>query len=245
MTLFIFGWLAAQEMVVRVYAPAWKELARISPKYDLDIAGARAGEYYDLVVDNEGLTRIIGLGLAYEVVVHDLELAKESVRAEYLSYAELEDSLRQLAQDFPSICKFDSLPITTYEGNWIYGIKISDNPYLEENDEAGFLIDGTHHANEWACMPVVMFFVDSMLSSYGSVPEITEIINNTEIYCFPVINVDGYLYDYPATLYWRKNREPFGDSVGTDPNRNYAGCSPEIAGAWGAVDEGQASLCSL
>jgi len=242
--LFFFtlvGWLAAQEMVVRVYAPTWHDMKKVSSKYDLDIAGARAGEYYDLVVDNEGLNRVIVSGLNYEVVVHDLALAKESVRADYLSYAQIEDSLRQLAQDYPSICKVESLPIPTYNGNWIYGIKISDNPHLEEDDEPGFLIDGTHHSNEWACVPVVMFFADSMLSAYGSVPEIAEIINNTEIYCFPVINVDGYLYDYPATLYWRKNREPFGGSIGTDANRNYAGCSPDIEGDWGAVDEGQAS----
>ncbi|UCD05509.1 MAG: immune inhibitor A [candidate division WOR-3 bacterium] len=232
---------SAHEMVVRVYAPTWKDMERISVKYDFNIAGARAGEYYDLVVDSEGFRRIVGSGLHYEVLVHDLALAKENVRAEYLSYAEIEDSLRQLVQDYPSLCKLDSLPIPTFEGNWIYGIKISDNPHLEEDDEPGFLIDGTHHSNEWACVPVILFFVDSILSAYGSVSEITEIINNTEIYCFPVINVDGYLYDYPTGFYWRKNREPFGGYTGNDPNRNYRGCSPDIEGDWGAVDEGQAS----
>jgi len=232
---------SAQEMVVRVYAPTWQDMERISVKYDFDIAGARAGEYYDLVVDSEGFRRIVGSGLYYEVLLHDLALAKESVRAEYLSYTEIEDSLRQLVQDYPALCKLDSLPIPTFEGNWVYGIKISDNPHLEEDDEPGFLIDGAHHSNEWACVPVILFFVDSILSAYGSVSEITEIINNTEIYCFPVINVDGYLYDYPTGFYWRKNREPFGGYTGNDPNRNYRGCSPDIEGDWGAVDEGQAS----
>ncbi len=241
--LVVVGCLFAQDMVVRVYARSWRDLKRISTENDLDISGARAGQYYDLVVDGEGLNRVIASGLPYEVVVYDLALAKESVRADYLSYTEIEDSLRQLALDFPSICKFDSLPIPTYEGNWIYGIKISDSPNLEENDEPGFLIDGTHHAREWACVPVIMFFADSILSAYGSVPEITEIIDNNEIYCFPVINVDGYIYDYnpPVGSWWRKNREPFGGSIGTDANRNYAGCSPDIEGDWGAVDEGQAS----
>ncbi|UCG29775.1 MAG: immune inhibitor A [candidate division WOR-3 bacterium] len=234
-------WASAQEMVVRVYAPTWHDMEKVSIKYDFSIVGARAGEYYDLVVDSDGFNRISGSGLYYEIIEHDLAAAKERVRAEYLSYAEIEDSLRQLAQDYPSLCKFDSLPITTQNGNWIYGIKISDNPYLEEADEPGFLIDGTHHSNEWACVPVIMFFVDSMLSAYGSVSEITEIVDNTEIYCFPVINVDGYLYDYPAGYYWRKNREPFAGSIGNDPNRNYRGCSPDIEGDWGAVDEGQAS----
>lgn len=236
----LMGLIAAQQQVVRVYARNWHELKRISAKQEFDIAGVRSGVYYDIVADDAMLDQIRGSGLGYEVVVHDLALAKEGVRAEYLSYAQVEDSLRQLAQDFPTICKFDSLPIPTYEGNWIYGLKISDNPYLEEDDEPGFLIDGTHHSREWACVPVVMFFADSMLSAYNVVPEITDIINNTEMYCFPVINVDGYLYDYPGGNMWRKNREPFGGSIGTDPNRNYPGCSPNIEGDWGAVDEGQA-----
>jgi hypothetical protein len=241
LALLLMTIVFAHERVVRLYATSRNDLRRISPKLDLDIAGARAGEYYDVVADDGLLAAIQGSGISYEVIIHDLAYLKESVRAQYLSYSELEDSLRQLAQDFPAICKFDSLPIPTYEGNWIYGVKISDNPSIEEDDEPGFLVDGTHHSREWACVPTVVFFADSMLRAYNSVPEITEIINNTEIYCFPVINVDGYIYDYPAGLSWRKNREPFGGSIGTDPNRNYPGCAPDIEGDWGAVDEDQAT----
>lgn len=239
--LLFMGVLFSQQRIVRVYARSLNHLSRISAKLDLDIAGVQAGISYDIVADDVVMGQIIGSGLSYEVVVHDLAVAKENVRADYLSYAEIEDSLRQLAQDYPAICKFDSLPILTYEGNWIYGIKISDNPHIEEDDEPGFLIDGVHHSREWACVPVVMFFADSMIAAYNVDPGITSIINNTEIYVFPVINVDGYLYDYPAGVSWRKNREPFGGETGTDPNRNYGGCSPDIAGDWGAVDEYQAT----
>jgi hypothetical protein len=241
--LFFSTLVLAQNMVVRLYVPSLQDLRQISPKLDLDITGAHAGEYYDIVADGALLDVIRFSGISFEVIIHDLAHAKESVRAQYHSYAEIEDSLRQLAQDFPSICKFDSLPIPTYQGNWIYGVKISDNPYLEEDDEPGFLIDGTHHSREWACVPTVMFFADSLLSAYGSVPEITEIIDNTEIYCFPVINVDGYIFDYSwqGDSSWRKNREPFGGAIGTDPNRNYSGCAPDIESDWGAVDEYQAS----
>ena len=239
--LILSGLVIGQEMIVRVYAPSWRALKQISPKYLLDIAGARAGEYYDIVADQRVLNKIINSGLPYEVVVHSLTYEKEKVRAAYLSYSEVNDSLRKLAQNFPSICKFDSMPIPTYEGNWIYGIKISDNPNIEEEDEAGFFVDGLHHSREWACPITVLFFADSMLEAYGVVPEITEIINTTEIYCFPIINPDGYLYDYPSGNYWRKDREPFGGYIGTDPNRNYGACAPDIECDWGAVDEGQAT----
>jgi hypothetical protein len=231
----------SQDMIVRVYAPTWDDLKRISPKYLLDIASVRAGEWYDIVADREVFNKIVASGLTYEVIVHSLAQQKNAVRADYLSYTETNDSLRQFVQNYPLICKLDSLPIPTHEGNWLYGVKISDNVHIEEDDEPGFLVDGLHHSREWACIPTVMFFADSMLTSYGVVPEITDIINTTEIYCFPIINADGYLHDYPTGLSWRKNREPFGGAIGTDPNRNYPGCAPYLEGDWGAVDKGGAS----
>jgi hypothetical protein len=231
----------SQEMVVRVYAPSWESLKKITPKYQLDIAGAHAGEWYDIVADQEMLNKIAATGFSYEVIVHSIELEKNKLRAQYLDYYEVNDSLRQMVLNYPSICKLDSLPIPTYQGNWLYGVKISDNPHIEENDEPGFLVDALHHSREWACPIVVLFFADSMLKAYNHVPGITDIINTTEIYCFPIINADGYLYDYPGANWWRKDREPITLGTGIDPNRNYSGCAPEIEGDWGAVDEGQAS----
>jgi hypothetical protein len=237
----LIAFCVGQDMIVRVYVPSWKDLGRISEKpQNLDIAAGQYGEWYDLVVDREGLDRVIASGLPYEVTIYSLESEKEKIRGSYLSYSEINDSLRNFATNYTSICKFDSLPNTTYEGRWIYGVKISDNVNLEEDDEPGFTIDGCHHSREWATPQAVLFFADSMLRSYGEVSEITDIIDSTELYCFPLINVDGYVFDYPGQEWWRKNREPFGGYIGTDPNRNYGGaCNGEIDGYWGAADESQ------
>lgn len=238
--LFLFTLVPAQDMIVRVYVHSRTDLERIDEK-PLDIAAGRYGQWYDLVADHDLFNKIAASGLPYEVTVHSLEYAKEQVRGTYLSYTQINDSLRTLALNYPSLCAFDSLPYPTFEGRWIYGVKISDYPQLDE-DEPGFMIDGCHHSREWATPQAVLFFADSMLRSYGEVPEIAEIINTTQLYCFPIVNVDGYVYDYPAGLSWRKNREPFGGAIGTDCNRNYGGgCNGSIDGYWGAVDEGQAT----
>lgn len=230
--------VSAQDMVVRVYAESWTELKRISDK-PLDIAAARAGEWFDLVTDQAGLDRIAASGLAYEIIIPSLEREKQKYRGSYLSYSQIRDSLQHLAQNYPALCKFDSLPIRTYENRALPYVKISDNVAVEEN-EPRFSLDGCHHSREWATPQACLFFADSMLRSYASVPSIQEIINTTEIYVFPLINVDGYVYDYPGQLSWRKNREPFGGAIGTDCNRNYGGaCNGEAAGYWGAADEGQ------
>jgi hypothetical protein len=240
MFFMITSLVLSQDMIVRVYAPSWKDLKKISSE-PLDIAGAHGGAWYDIVADDALLSTIAASGLPYEVTIHSLAQRKKEVRWNYLSYAEVNDSLRQMVQNHSSICKLESLPIPTYQGNWIYGIKISDNPYIEDEYKPGFLIDALHHSREWACISLVLFFADSMLNSYEVVPGITDIIDSTEMYCFPIINADGYLFDYPGEQGWRKNREPFGGYIGTDPNRNYGGCSGDIEGDWGAVDEDQAS----
>jgi hypothetical protein len=110
-TLLLMATAMARPRIVRVYVPSINDLSRISAKLDLDIIGVQAGVSFDLLADDRMMDRIIGSGLSYEVVVHDLASAKEGVRADYLSYSDIEDSLRQLAQDYPAICKFDSLPI--------------------------------------------------------------------------------------------------------------------------------------
>lgn len=241
LVLSIIACVYAQDMIVRVYTPSWVDLRRVSKK-PLDIAAGRYGEWYDLVVDQDDMNFVIASGLPYEVMVHSLEYEKDKVRGDYLSYTEINDSLKNMAQNYPSLCVFDSLPIPTYEGRWIYGVKISDNPYLREDDEPRFSLDGCHHSREWATPQAVLFFADSILKSYGVVPEITDMINTTEMYCFPLINVDGYVYDYPAAHWWRKNREPFSGAIGTDPNRNYGGaCNGELDGYWGGVEGYSAS----
>jgi hypothetical protein len=231
----------ANEMIVRVYAPSWTYLSRISPKYALDIASAQAGQWYDIVADQATMDRIITSGLNYEITVPSIELMKQQVRGQYHSYDTVNIMLRDMANTFPAICKFDSLPLPTHEGRWLYGIKISDNPHVEEDDEPGLLVDALHHSREWAVIEVVLFFADSILNSYGVVPEITDLVNSTEMYLFPIINADGFVYDYPSGNMWRKNREPFQGYIGNDCNRNYGGCGPDIEGDWGAVDEGEAS----
>uniref|UniRef100_A0A7C4YAI9 carboxypeptidase T n=1 Tax=candidate division WOR-3 bacterium TaxID=2052148 RepID=A0A7C4YAI9_UNCW3 len=239
--ILIFSLFNEKDMIIRVYARTIGELSRIQEKPLLDIASAKKGEYFDIVADEEIFRKIRSSGLKYEIIVESLSEQKRLVKGSYHSYDEVNNILRNYAQNYPSICVLESLPIPTYQGNWIYGVKISDEPYFEDPDEPGILIDALHHSREWATIELVLFAIDSILKSYGNVPEITNIVNTREIYLFPIINADGYLYDYPSQYSWRKNREPFGGAIGTDPNRNYPGCSGDIEGDWGAVDEGQAT----
>ncbi len=120
---------------------------------------------------------------------------------------------------------------TTVEGRPIYMVKISDNPSVSEN-EPQVLYTALHHAREPQSMEQMIFFMFYLLENYGTDSEVTYLLNNRELYFVPVLNPDGYQYNYvmdPNGGYmWRKNKkdnngngtfQEFADGV--DLNRNY------------------------
>jgi len=226
--------------IIRLKVKTYKELESILlGTYSKDklpeIAGGRPGEWYDIVVDEEQEKILKGKGIIYEVVVEDLDRAKEKVKDSYHSYYEIVSILRNMALAYPSICKVESIG-PSYEGRWIYGVKISDNVDLDE-DEPEQLFSGCHHAREWASVEVPLFVADTLLRGYNHSPTITQMVNEREIWIFPVINVDGYVYDYSTQSSWRKNREPYREFIGTDLNRNYNGiCDSNAIDGWGVIN---------
>jgi carboxypeptidase T len=72
----------------------------------------------------------------------------------------------------------------------------------------------------------MIYYMYYVLENYGSNPEITALINNTEMYFIPCVNPDGYVYnettDPTGGGMWRKNRRNNNNATfGIDLNRNY------------------------
>lgn len=234
-SLFLFGSLATSpQMLVRIYTPEYGDLQGIGLK-TIDIAGRRYEEYYDIVIEPSDYGSVVSSGLSHEIISDDLEALKEQYRGQYHSYTEVVQILRNFATTYPSICMLDSIGLS-HEGYWIYALKVSDNPQVEDDTEAGVLFDGVHHAREWATIETVLFYADTLTSGYGSDPQITALVDNTEIWLIPIVNVDGFRYDYPGQNGWRKCRKMYLGYRGTDPNRNYNGALNEDPhGDWGSV----------
>ncbi len=233
--------LASKQMIVRLPFKNYQELQNFIystfPKDKVpDIAAGRPGEWYDLIVDEYQLDLIRMKGINVNVVDENIESSKESVKDNYHSYFDVITILRGLATSYPSIAKVESIG-PTYEGRWIYGLKISDN-VMEDEEEPEQLFSGLHHAREWATIEVCLFLADTLIRAYGTDPQITDIVNNREIWIFPVINVDGFVYDYSnGGVSWRKDREPYRSGIGTDPNRNYNGiCDSSAIDGWGYIN---------
>ncbi|MGQ9707891.1 MAG: M14 family zinc carboxypeptidase [bacterium] len=248
-TVFAFGLISvsgaeARQMIVRVAAPNYQTLYQHIPfkGSSIEISGVQPGKSYDLLLEEVDLGLVLSSGLKSEIVVFDLEAEKLKAGAFgfYCSYDSLVSIMHNWAATYPSICKFDSIG-QTYEGRWVYALKISDNPQVEE-DEPEVLLDAMHHSREWATPQAVRYFVDTLLRNYSTDSAFQRFIDNYQVWVVPVVNVDGYVYDYPAKRSWRKNRQPFGSSIGCDPNRNYNGvCNGDNMGDWGALVSGSQS----
>lgn len=145
----------------------------------------------------------------------------------FFTYTELLAILDNMATQFPNLItvKQQIGTSTSVEGRPIYWLKISDNPSTDET-EPEILYTALHHAREAASISQIVFYMYYLLENYGTNPEITALINNTEMYFIPCVNPDGYVYneatDPNGGGMWRKNRRNNNDGTfGIDLNRNY------------------------
>ncbi len=86
---------------------------------------------------------------------------------------------------------------------------------------------GNHHARELMSVDVPLKFAEYLLTNYGIIPEVTDMVDSREIYIAPMINPDGHVYveqnhTGDSDYWWRKNRrDNLDSSFGVDLNRNY------------------------
>ena len=194
---------------------------------NLDFASARIDSFAEIITDEHGLLEIQNHGFEAQILQ---ELSSQPIDQEYHRYQQVLDLLDNYSKLYPDITFLDTIGISQRLGFYIPAIKISDNASLEE-DEPAILYDGLHHANEPVGMESTLAILEYLLSNYGTDPQVTSWINNTEIWIVPMINPDGWYYLVENELgnpWWRKNLRDNNDNGvintdydGVDVNRNY------------------------
>lgn len=116
-------------------------------------------------------------------------------------------------------------------GKPITAVRVTKNARNLEmrSDRPAVVFQATQHAREWITPETVRRELHHFLDNYGKNAEITKIVDSTDLWFIPVINVDGYDLTFnPEFRMWRKNvRDNDGDGKitnadGVDPNRNFA-----------------------
>lgn len=202
-----------------------------------DIVGGKAGYWAEIVCTQEGLELLEEAGVSYQIIIEDLEAyyAAQMIGptnfGDYYTYDETNAILDSLHEEYPQIISErmilpnDSLGDTTWDGNHVWAVKISDNVGTEEN-EPEVLYTGIHHAREPISVNICVEWARWLCENYGQDPLATYLVNNREIWIIPIINPDGYLYNEEMRPggggMHRKNRRQTGaEPQGVDNNRNY------------------------
>lgn len=105
----------------------------------------------------------------------------------YPSYQVYVDLMQNLAQDFPNICRLDTIGFST-ENRLILSLKIYNNT-TENNPK--FFYSSTIHGDELTGAVVLLRLADYLLKNHQSNNEIGQLISNMQIYICPIANPDG------------------------------------------------------
>ena len=142
----------------------------------------------------------------------------------------LEAEILAVASNNPDLVKLVDIG-DTVEGRDIWALKVSKNANLRpDGTKPAVLYNAAQHAREWITPEMTRRLTRYYLDNYGFDAEITDLVDNNELWFVWVANPDGYQWTHedPANRLWRKNlADNDGDGVittndGVDLNRNFA-----------------------
>jgi len=82
------------------------------------------------------------------------------------------------------------------------------------------LFMGNHHAREVVTVELPMLLINHLLENYGKDKEVTDLVDNRDIWIIPMVNPDGHI-KVEQGRDWRKNTDTSSGGNGVDLNRNY------------------------
>lgn len=171
----------------------------------VDIAGLnvvnRIDGCYHADASDAAIAELTALGFSCESVPQQLRAGG------YPALDDIEADLQTWAQQFPNICRLYQIG-TSILARPILVMQITDNPLVEEF-EPEFKYVANMHGDETIGQEMAMRFIEHLLTSYGIDPDITTLVDSTDIHVLPIMNPDGYVAN---------NRYNDG---GYDLNRNF------------------------
>jgi hypothetical protein len=109
--------------------------------------------------------------------------------AQYHDYSSVTSELQDYADTYPAICRLFSLG-QSVQGRELWALLITDDPNNEE-DEPEFKYVSTMHGDEPLGTEMCLYFIDLLLTEYGTDTRITDLVDSTAIWVVPLMNPDG------------------------------------------------------
>ena len=183
---------------------------------------------FDVVVDESGLALLTEYGVAWEMLVPDIDAVAAAERErlqrpeaqrptdwfrEYHEFEAIHSRLKWLASEHPELVSL-SVFGTSIEGRPLLALEIGGHG----ENAVPMLINGGQHAREWIAAIVPICVAERLIDGQASDASLQAFVESTKLWVVPVVNPDGYQYSWNSDRYWRKNRR---DEHGVDLNRNF------------------------
>jgi PKD repeat protein/murein tripeptide amidase MpaA len=135
----------------------------------------------------------------------------------YPTHAVYLQMLDNFVTNYPALCKVETIG-TSVDGYTMKCLVISDN-IANDEDEPEFWWSGTMHGDETTGFIMELRFADYLLANYGTNTQVTNLVNNMEIYINPLANPDGTYYGSAGGLSVTNARRANSNNI--DLNRNF------------------------
>jgi carboxypeptidase T len=246
---FTISIFSQQSVVVRIIDPTPEQMKYFAAN-NYDITAFTPGKNVDLFVTDLEFDRLRAEGYNIEIVQTADEM-RANLRGTsdipgYRTYDQALAEMQQMVIDHPDICQLFDLGdsrgkhyFLAGNNNYIqyqhdiWALKVSGNVQMDEDKPAIYYM-GAHHAREPISTAVVFYILNHVLDNYGADPDITESVNNKELWFIPIVNPDGHrIVLEQIDVSWRKNIRDNDNNGqityaggwdypdGVDPNRNY------------------------
>jgi hypothetical protein len=163
-------------------------------------------------VSHEGFELYGSIGLkdyldSKSIPYMDMKEVNKVAFNDYPTHAEIGQKLMNAQAKNPGIIKVTSIG-KSVKGKDLWMVKISDNVNSDEM-EPEFKYISSMHGDEITGRELTVSLIEEIAAKYGKDSEITELVNNTELYIMPSMNPDGSLLRQRA------------NANGVDLNRNF------------------------
>ncbi|MBV9389237.1 MAG: carboxypeptidase [Chroococcidiopsidaceae cyanobacterium CP_BM_ER_R8_30] len=108
----------------------------------------------------------------------------------YYRYEDLTRILHSLAQEYPHFVSIESIG-KSYEGRDIWLMKVTCFATGPDWEKPALWVDGNIHSTELAPSSTCLYLLQTLVTSYGTHPDITRCLDTRTFYICPRVNPDG------------------------------------------------------
>lgn len=169
----------------------------------------------------------------------DMKDMNNKMLADYPTSAQVAEKIRAIVAKNPKIMKLVNIG-KSVKGKDLLFVKISDNVEVDEV-EPEFKYISSMHGDEITGRELTTMLLEEIGQKYGKDAEITELVNNTELYIMPSMNPDGSDMKQRANAKYTDLNRNFPDII-SDSQSSAAGRQIEVQAVMAFQESRQFSL---